>query len=238
MKKIVLLGLVLALSCVAVAAKESTQKKMGKKMPTDYRTVPFSKATIVQTSDTKLYCPKCGMTLTKFYKTNHSAIVDGNIKQFCSIHCLVEAMSSKATVTDAKVIDNATLQFIDTNKATYVIGSSKPATMSKVSKYAFGSQDDAKNFVKKFGGSLASFEEVLDSVKKGLSKEQEMIKTKQAKAAIKGKMMYKNICKSIETKFHSTAEAKAYLTDHQPCGKINSKQMQAIGLYLSLRDKQ
>lgn len=44
-------------------------------------------------------------------------------------------------------------------KAYYVVGSSKPATMSRTSKYAFSSQTKAKAFAKEFGGKVMSFDD-------------------------------------------------------------------------------
>ena len=50
------------------------------KMPKNYRTVPFSKAEILKSGKTKMFCSKCGMTLPIFYRTNHAANVDGKLK--------------------------------------------------------------------------------------------------------------------------------------------------------------
>jgi len=57
------------------------------KMPKNFRAVPMQEAKILQDGEEKMFCPKCGMTLPMFYKTNHLATIDGKTKQFCSMHC-------------------------------------------------------------------------------------------------------------------------------------------------------
>jgi nitrous oxide reductase accessory protein NosL len=60
------------------------------------------------------------------------------------------------------VVDTKTLQFIPALKAYYVVGSSKPATMSRISKYAFKSKADAEDFAKKYGGRVVGFYDAYD----------------------------------------------------------------------------
>ncbi len=210
--------------------------KKGMKMPKNYRMVPFSKAEILQTGPTKMYCPKCGMTLPMFYRTNHAATVDGKVEQFCSMYCLVEEMNAGKKVTDVKVVDNTTLKFIPVEKAFYVVGSSKPATMAKkISKYAFGTKAAAEEFAKKFGGKVMSYDEALAIAKKDFESDTAAKKMRQAKGAKKGEMLYKKKCKPIEKKFKNVAEAKAYIKANNVCGDIKGKPLQAIGLYLLSR---
>ncbi len=73
-------------------------------------------------------------------------------------------------VTGIKVVDNTTLEFIDVIKSWYVVGSSKPGTMTMTSKYAFGKKDDAQKFAKEHGGKVMTFYALLDSVKSTLLK--------------------------------------------------------------------
>jgi len=202
-------------------------------MPKNYRAVPFEKAEILQSGETKMFCPKCGMTLPMFYRTNHAAKVDGKMQQFCSMYCLVEAMNSGAKVEDVKVVDNTTLKFIDANKAYYVVGSSKPATMAKkISKYAFGTKEAAQKFAKEFGGKIMSYQEALEIAKKDFQSDSQAKKMRQAKAAKKGEMIYKKKCQKIDKKFKNVAEAKAYIKANKVCGDIKGKPLQAVGLYL------
>jgi len=206
-----------------------------KKMPKNFRAVPISQAQILQKGDSKLFCPKCGMTLPMFYRTNHVAKVDGKIEQFCSIHCLAEEIKAGKKVSDIQVVDNSSLKFIPAKNAWYVVGSSKPATMSKVSKYAFASKEEAQKFAKEFGGEVKSFDEVLKMVLANLDKENQMISKRQAMMAKKGEQIYKAKCKPTDKKFTSTAEAKAYIKANNLCGDLRGKALQAVGLYLKSR---
>lgn len=237
MKKIILVLAALVMVGSNGFAEEMKQEKMGKKMPTRFQAVSPDKAVILQEGDSKMYCPRCGMTLPMFYKTNHAAQANGKTEQYCSIHCLAETMADGVKVSEIKVVDNTTLKFVDAAKAWYVIGSSKAGTMSMTSKYAFSNKADAEAFAKEFGGKVMNFDETLASVKSTLAKETAMVKKKQAMAAKKGEMMFNKMCKPVDAKFNSVAEAKTYLKTQKPCGEVKGKMLQAIGLYLNSRNK-
>ena len=53
----------------------------------------------------------------------------------------------------------------------------------------------------------------------------------------KGEMMYNNMCTPFDVNFTSIAEAKTYLMTEKPCGDIKGMELQAIGIYLNLRNK-
>jgi len=220
----------LKLLVFAIFAISSLQAQMH--MPKNYRAVPFAKAQILQSGKAKMFCPKCGMTLPMFYRTNHAAKVNGKMQQFCSMHCLVEAMNKDGNVTDIQVVDNSTLKFIPVSKAYYVVGSSKPGTMSKVSKYAFGTKEAAQKFAKEYGGKVMKFDDVLAMVKDSFKKESSMIAKKQKMMAKKGEMIYNKKCQKIDKKFTNVADAKAYIKANKVCGDIKGKPLQAVGLYL------
>lgn len=97
-------------------------------------------------------CASCGMDLAKFYKTNY---ILGD-KQYASIHCLYKETKGQIP-QNAKVVDAKNLVFIDANLAFYVVGSKIKGTMSKVSKYAFSNENDAKEFQKENGGEIVNF---------------------------------------------------------------------------------
>ena len=240
MKKILLLLAALVMvnsNAFAEEMKHEMKAHTGKKMPTRFQAVSPDKAVILQEGENKMYCPKCGMTLPMFYKTNHAADVDGESKQYCSIHCLAEAIADGGKVTRIKVVDNTTLEFIDVIKSWYVVGSSQPGTMTMTSKYAFGKKNDAQKFAKEHGGKVMTYYDLMDSVKSTLAQESAMVKKKQAMMAKKGEMMYNEMCTPFDANFTSTADAKTYLTTQKPCGDIKGPQLQAIGLYLNLRNK-
>jgi len=146
-----IIGLLLITGCET----SPTPKHMGK----DFRSVPATKAHIYQKGQHKESCAICGMNLAKFYKTNHLATLTNKSKrQYCSLHCVVyDNEFNKTDLINLKVVDAKTLKFIPAITAYYVVGSSKPATMSKTSKYAFARKKDAIEFSKKYGGKIMQF---------------------------------------------------------------------------------
>jgi len=241
----ILLALV---ALVAIATTANAQMKCGegkcgasmksgdatpKKMMKMFQSVPKDKATILQSGDAKLFCPECGMSLPMFYKTNYSATVDSKVKQYCSMHCLVDDMKSGAKPTDVKVVDLHSLKFIDATKAFYVVGSNKKGTMSMVSKYAFASKANADSFVQKHSGKVVRYDEALKSAEGDFEKDGTMIAKKQDMMASKGEMIYNKKCQKIDTKFKTTAAAKAFIVANKSCEGLNAKQLQAVGLHLS-----
>ena len=246
MKKVLLLLAALAMVSTSGVAEGMMQDKgqnqgmqgqMGKKMPMRFQAVSPDKAVILQEGEGKMYCPKCGMTLPMFYKTNHAAHVHGKMQQYCSIHCLALDMKGEENVSELKVVDNTTLKFIDATKAWYVFGSNKPGTMSVTSKYGFADKSDAEAFAKDFGGKVMNFDDTLASVNSTLEKEATMVAKKQGMMAEKGEMMYKKMCTPIAAEFKTIAEAKTFLTKEKPCGEIKGKKLQAISIYLKNRTK-
>ncbi|XOB61506.1 nitrous oxide reductase accessory protein NosL [Campylobacterota bacterium DY0563] len=230
MKKIAMFLFSILAICITLNASDMKKPKMA------YQAVPAQKATLVQKGDEKSYCPICGMTLPMFYKTNHAAKVGDTHKQYCSIHCMVEDIElNGAKLTDMSVVDNKSLKFISVKDAFYVVGSSKPGTMTMTSKYAFENKADAQAFQKENGGELKTFDEIYAIVAKGLEKEKAMIAAKQAKMEKMGEKVYNKMCKKTDLTFDSTAQAKAYLVKNQLCGNMKGKKLQAVGIYLSRR---
>ena len=197
-----------------------------------YQSVPKQKAKLLQKGDSKLYCTSCGMNLVMFYKTSHALSKHHQTHQYCSLHCLVS--DNKNTDLDhAKVVDAKTLKFIDAKDAHYVIGSKKPGTMTKNSKYAFLSEDDAKAFAKANGGKIVGFKEAVEIAYSDLKKDNMMIEKKRTMASKKGAMMYEKLCNSAKVpEFHSYSQAKTYIVSNNICGKIKDKQAQAIAIFL------
>lgn len=239
MKKLLFVISVLALGFLSVNAAEHNHHDHHKhhaQGKADFRAVSPDKAEILQKGDSNAYCPICGMTLTMFYRTNHAATINGEVHQYCSLHCLLEeAMVKKVEPKDIKVVDNVTLKFMDANKAFYVVGSKQPATMDSVSKYAFSSEDEAKKFIKEYGGEIMSFAQVREKTQADLEKSVQEVKQRQAKAAKMGEKIYNKVCQKTDKKFSSTAEAKAFVTANKLCGDLKGKKLQQVGLYLSKR---
>jgi len=128
-----------------------------------FQSVAPQKAILLQTGKEKNSCAICGMHLPTFYKTNHAAETKYGTRQYCSLHCVVHDNElNKTDLKNLKVVDTNSLKFIPALKAFYVVGSKKPATMSRVSKYAFASKSEAESFAKKFGGKVMKFYDAYD----------------------------------------------------------------------------
>jgi len=122
-----------------------------------FQMVAENEAVLVQIGNEKRSCALCGMDLVRFYKTSHASEVEGKKYQYCSIHCLEDHLGQGITIKNPKVVDVSSLKFISISQAYYVVGSKKRGTMSRVSKYAFASESDAKAFQKEFGGEIMDF---------------------------------------------------------------------------------
>jgi nitrous oxide reductase accessory protein NosL len=127
------------------------------KMPQMFQTVSADKATLVQSSQEKHSCVRCGMNLVKFYKTSHAAAQNNTRFQYCSIHCLAEHLDEGNELKNPTVVDVSSLKMIPVLEAHYVVGSKIRGTMSRVSKYAFKNIEDAKKFQAKNGGKILDF---------------------------------------------------------------------------------
>lgn len=229
------LTIVLATNCNA--SQEQTKKQDPKKMA-NFKAVPYKKAQILQKGDGKNYCPVCGMTLNMHYKTNHAAKHKGHDKQYCSIHCMAEDKELNGKdLKHFKAVDNETLKFKSSKDMYFVVGSSKPGTMSAVSKYGFGTKKAAQDFAAKFGGEVMSFEQTYAVAKKRLAGDIAATKKRQAKAAKMGKKIYSKMCKQTEKRFDNPADAKTYLQQTELCGKLKGKKLQMVALYLSGKAK-
>ena len=136
----------------------STKNAQTAKSHTMFQSVAPQQAILLQKGPNKTSCAICGMHLPTFYKTNHAADTKYGTRQYCSLHCLVKDNEiNKTDLRNVRVVDTDTLQFIPALKAWYVVGSKKPGTMSRVSKYAFSTKASAEAFAKKYGGKVMDF---------------------------------------------------------------------------------
>lgn len=130
-----------------------------------FQSVSKEEATLLQDGKNKNFCPRCGMDLIKYYKTNHSATHEGIVYQYCSMHCLEDHLGEGVMLKNPMVIDVGSLKFIDATKAYYVVGSRARGTMSKISKYAFLNKDEAEKFQVEYGGEVMDFYKALEITK-------------------------------------------------------------------------
>lgn len=138
-----------------------SQKELSSKQVM-FQSVDEKDALLLQDGADKNHCPRCGMDLIKYYKTSHSASDDKKVYQYCSIHCLEEHLGDGIELKNPLVVDVTTLKFIDATKAYYVVGGRVRGTMSKISKYAFSNEEDAKNFQAQNGGEIMDFYKALE----------------------------------------------------------------------------
>lgn len=221
--------------CGASMKSDKKDTVKPKKMMKMFQSVPKGKAILLQEGEAKPFCPECGMTLPMFFKTNHAAKVNGKMKQYCSLHCVVEDSKKGSKLTNIKVIDVTTLKFIDVSKAYYVVGSSKKGTMSMVSKYAFANKADALTFSKENAGEVIDYTNAYKIAQDDFSKDDKMISKKQEMMTQKGETIYAKMCQKTDKKFETVAEAKTFIVQNKLCKDLNIKQMQAVGLYLKNR---
>ena len=134
-----------------------------------------------------------------------------------------------------QVVDASTQKLIDAQSAFYVLGSKVKGTMSKTSKLAFASKDEAVKFTKKYRGKIVSFDEALKSAKDSLKSDTQMMKKKKSKKIYPiGKKIFEKKCnQDIDpTDYIEINELKADIKYNKLCKPLKEKQLQALSLYL------
>ena len=89
------------------------------------------------------------------------------------------AINLDKTPTSIQVGDYGKRELIDAEKVIWVIGGSKPGVMTKNAKWAFAEKADAEKFQKKYGGRMATFDEVLQTAYQDLGNDTKMIREKR-----------------------------------------------------------
>ncbi len=142
---LLLFGVILFLSAAAVAADDIEQHRS---------------------------CAQCGMD-RKAYGYSRMVIQyeDGSAVGVCSLHCAVREMSRNPNRTIAKMLaaDRSSRNLVEAEKAVWVLGGSKRGVMTQVPKWAFGTQANAEDFVKAYGGKIVPWEEALTAEKEELA---------------------------------------------------------------------
>ena len=111
-------------------------------------------------------CQQCGMNRTTFGQSRMVVTyMDGSSSGTCSINCVAVDMKKKPgkEVKSFQVGDYNSRELIDAKSAVWVIGGSKKGVMTPVAKWAFAEKSSAEKFVKKNGGRLATFDEVMQA---------------------------------------------------------------------------
>ena len=193
--------------------------------------------TLVQVGKHKHWCPVCGMSLKKFYKTSHTSKQKSSTpKQYCSMRCLVVDMQDNEINTkDVKVVDASTQKLINATTAFYVVGSDIRGTMSKVSKLAFGDAESAEDFSMENGGDIVSFDKALKMAQESLKSDIAMVTKKKTKKMYPmGKKIFEKVCdKNIELNSYTQInQLKSAIKNDKLCKPMKEKQLQALSLYL------
>lgn len=127
-------------------------------------------------------CKHCGMDREKFA---HSRMLirydDGTEVGTCSIHCTAIDLAGTIDKAPAAVLvaDYWTKELIDAPQATWVIGGAKPGVMTTEAKWAFQKKEDAEQFIKENGGTLATYEKALKAAYEDMRADTEMVREKR-----------------------------------------------------------
>jgi copper chaperone NosL len=129
-------------------------------------------------------CQYCGMDRSKFPQSRVRVVYqDGSIVEPCSIHCAALELGTHLDKTPKaiKVHDYNTKEFIDAEKAFWVIGGKQPGVMTLRAKWAFAREPEAQAFIKENGGKLSSFDDVMKATYEDMYEDTKMIRAKEAK---------------------------------------------------------
>ncbi len=122
---------------------------------------PMNKTTEYSNYTDHVACEMCGMDRNAWARTRYIFTDSRRTHYVCSIHC-VAAMSRKSGEPAREVRVALYLhpeKMIEAAKAVYVIGSSAPGTMTATSKLAFADRDEAEDFIERFGGKIAGYDD-------------------------------------------------------------------------------
>ncbi len=203
----------------------------------EFTKVAKTKPILIQEGQSKYWCPVCGHTLSKYYKTNYIAkLKNGTKRQYCSLRCLVTDLNNYGIDLSAvAVIDAKTEKLINAHDAYFVVGSKINGTMSKKSKLAFALENDAKNFVKQYKGKIVDFQEALKMAQDSLKIDNKIQKKLKQKKLYKiGKRIFNKVCNQdidIED-YLEINELKSAIVNEHLCEPLNYKQLHALALYL------
>ena len=208
------------------------------------------------------WCPLCGMNLKMYHQTSNCLTFSDRAKiETCSIFCAAQFYEKRPTEIDRwEVVDYEAKGWIEAKKAHWLIGSDIPGVMTAVSKLAFLVMDDAKEYQKKHGGTIGTFNDVLNRTLSDMGSDKKMVMSRVAERAKMGKdLAGKHGCyqchgeegrggtasgwitPSFSKKMENRVKIKEAITKGVPGmhgyeGKIDEKDLHSITLYIwSLR---
>lgn len=147
-------------------------------------------------------CKVCGMD-----RENHAhtrifvEFDDGSSMGSCSIHCAAAQLSTTLDKIPKRIMvgEYKTGNLIDATTAFWVIGGKKPAVMTKVPKWAFATEAAAEAFIRENGGTLANYEQALQSSYEQMNADTQMIRERKR-------------LKRLQSLKHQAAARYAYVT--------------------------
>lgn len=138
-------------------------------------------------------CKYCGMDREKFA---HSRMLieyaDGTQVGTCSIHCtgIDLALNIDKFPKFLGVGDFLQKTLLDSEKAFWVLGGSKPGVMTKRAKWAFAQKEEADKFIQANGGTAVNFDGALKAAYEDIAEDTKMIRERR-KMMREKKMMEK-----------------------------------------------
>jgi nitrous oxide reductase accessory protein NosL len=128
-------------------------------------------------------CPNCGMMINMWARTRHSFHHPEGDMTTCSIRCLADkTVNSGAAAKNVQVaLYTDPDKMVAVEKATYVIGSATPGTMTMKSKIAFEDTASAEQFASTYGGKVTDFQGAFTAAKMELPKSRMLIDKKRRK---------------------------------------------------------
>lgn len=127
-------------------------------------------------------CRHCGMDRQKFASSRMVIRYDdGSTFGACSLHCAAVdlAISLDKAPVALEVADMGSRKLVDAEKATWVVGGSKPGVMTRRAKWAFAERAGAEAFAKEAGGTVATFEEAMRAAYEDMYLDTKMIREKR-----------------------------------------------------------
>ena len=127
-------------------------------------------------------CKYCGMDREKFA---HSRVFieyeDGSAEGMCSIHCAAVELALMIDKTPKAIWvgDMSNKKLIEAEKASWVMGGSKPGVMTKRAKWAFEKKETADQFMKDNGGTAVDFDQVIKASYEDMYADTKMIRERR-----------------------------------------------------------
>jgi len=137
-------------------------------------------------------CPYCGMDRRQWHHSRHLVhysddLVDGT----CSLHCAAIGLSlnldrgPQAIYAADFGASGEVKPLVNVDGAVYLLGSTLPPTMSRVSNMAFASREAAERAQKGAGGTIVGFDQALAAAYAGMAEDTAMIRKRRAERRAK-----------------------------------------------------